>query len=194
VRRWVAAASLGLALSGCPNAPPSDVSAWTGGPPPTGPQVDDADGRYSAEEKAQSRGKLGGIWVSCYGTFQPTGDAAADLGRLTAACGRPTGLAALAPVRQGETQTREDPVERFSFQARSGRCYRLFAVASPEVIDLDVTVLGPEGHVVAADVSRDRWPVVPSRGALCIEHEGVHTVEVSVAEGSGSYLLQVWAE
>src|SRR5215470_13804597 len=32
---------------------------------------------YSEEEKAQSHGKLGGIWVNCYRSFQPDPDPAA---------------------------------------------------------------------------------------------------------------------
>lgn len=149
---------------------------------------------FSEEEKAQSHGKIGGVWVACYQTFKPEGDAAADLARLTSACGRPTGLAAITPVRVGETQAAEDAVERFAFLARAGRCYRIFAVGAAEVADLDVAVLDAKGKLAAADLSRDRFPVVPPRGALCVERDGTYTLEVSVAEGSGSYALQVWGE
>ncbi len=188
---WLAAAA--LVVSGCPQAPPNDRSGALDPSYFRGRGEGEGDPRaFTDEEKAQSRGKLGGPWVSCYATFQPTGDARADLGRLAAGCGRPTGLAPITPVRTGEAQGREDPVERFTFQARGGRCYRFFAVASAEVGDLDVAVLGPDGRLAANDVSRDKWPVVPARGPLCVDDDGVYTIEVAVAEGTGSYALEVW--
>jgi hypothetical protein len=184
-------------LLGCSTMPPSAVPEPVDDRPiATSPSDDDPAGRpYSDEEKAQSKGKLGGPWVSCYRTFEPRSDqAAADLERLTSACGRPTGLAPLAPPREGEPQGQDDPVERFTFQTRAGRCYRIFAVGAPSVTDLDVAVLDPEGRLAAADLSGDRFPVVPPRGPLCAEREGVYTVEVSVAQGSGTYAIQVLGE
>jgi hypothetical protein len=146
---------------------------------------------FSEVEKAQSKGKLGGVWVQCYRLFQPRGDAAADLERLTNQCGKPTGLAPVTPVRAGDPQSPQDPVQRFVFRARAGRCYRVFAMGAPDVADLDVAVLDARGTLAAADLSHDRWPVVPARGPLCFEHEGVYTIEVAVVQGSGSYVLQV---
>jgi hypothetical protein len=149
---------------------------------------------YSEEEKTQSHGKLGGIWVNCYRSFQPDADATAALGHLTSVCGKPTGLGPVTPVRAGEPQAQQDPVERFTFHAKSGRCYRIFTVGAPQVGDLDVAVLDPSGRLAASDVSRDRWPVVPARGPICADREGVYTLEVAVAQGSGSYVLQVWGD
>src|SRR5438552_861783 len=111
-------------------------------PEPTTPTTDviepsresDPDTRpYSEEEKAQSHGKLGGVWVTCYRSIQSAGegqptDPETELARLTAACGRPTGLAAVTTMHTGETQSDKDASERFTFRARAGRCYRVFAV------------------------------------------------------------------
>jgi hypothetical protein len=128
----------------------------------------------------------------CYRDFQPEGDAEGDLARLGAVCGQAKGLSPVTPVQVGERQSARGPVERFSFRARGGRCYRVFSVGEGTVGDLDVAVRDAEGRVVTADVSRDRWSVVPPRGLLCIEREGVYTLEVAVMEGSGGYVLQVW--
>ena len=62
----------------------------------------------------------------------------------------------------------------------------------PGVTDLDLAVYDPDGHIAGGDVSRDRWPVVPPRGPLCVEQEGVYTLAVSVARGRGDYVLEIW--
>jgi hypothetical protein len=177
---------LAFALAGCGNARPETSRVAT----PNGD--DDLEKRpFSDVEKAQSKGKLGGVWVACYRPFQPRGDAATDLARLIAACGKPTGLAPVTPIRTGEVQHAEDPAERFVFRARAGHCYRLFAIGAPGVTDLDVAVLDPRGKLVASDLSHDRLSVVPARGPLCFDQEGVSTIEVSVASGGGAYVVQV---
>jgi len=133
----------------------------------------------------------GNAWADCYGRFQPGDDPADDLARLGAACAAPAGLRPVGPVHAGAAQDAGDPPERLSFRVRRG-CYRAFAVGGAGVGDLDVAVYDPEGRLVAGDVSRDRWPVVPPRGPLCVEGGGVYTVAVAVARGRGDYLLQVW--
>jgi hypothetical protein len=146
---------------------------------------------FSDIEKAQSKGKLGGVWVQCYRPFQPRGDAAADLERLITQCGKPTGLAPVTPVRTGDPQSPQDPAQRFAFRVRAGRCYRVFAMGAPDVTDLDVAILDARGALTANDLSHDRWPVVPARGPLCFEHDGAATIEIAVVQGSGSFVLQV---
>lgn len=182
------------ALSACgPTTPPTSPEG-THQPDVLATHASDGERPYSEEEKAQSHGKLGGIWVNCYRSFQPDPDPTAALTHLTSVCGRPTGLAPATPVRAGDPQAQQDPVERFTFRARGGRCYRVFAVGAPEVVDLDVAVIDPAGHLATADTSRDRWPVVPARGPICAEREGVYTLEVAVTRGTGAYVLQVWGD
>ena len=136
--------------------------------------------------------RTGNAWADCYRRFQPGDDPAADLQRLGAACAAPAGMRAVTPVHTGAAQAASDPPERFAFRVRSGRCYRAFAVGAPGVEDLDIVVYGPGGGLATADVSRDRWPVVPPRGPACAEEDGVFTVEIAVTRGSGEYVLQVW--
>ncbi len=143
-------------------------------------------------ERPQPKGRPGPGWVHCYSEFSPGDDAPADLERLTAACGPPNGLSAVTPVRIGALQAEDGASERFTFRARGGRCYRFFSVGTAEVGDLDLAVLDPGGQLLAADVSDDRFPVVPPRGPLCLHADAVFTIHVGVLKGSGSYLLQVW--
>ena len=106
-------------------------------------------------------------------------------------CAAPAGLHPVGEAHQGAAQGAGDPPERLAFRARRG-CYRAFAVGGSGVGDLDVAFYDPQGRLAAGDVSRDRWPVVPPRGPLCVEKEGVYTVAVAVARGRGEYVLQIW--
>ena len=135
--------------------------------------------------------RTGNVWADCYRRFQPSDDPAADLDRLGAACAAPGGLRPLGEPQAGAAQAAGDPPERFSFRVRRG-CYRAFAVGGAGVTDLDLVFYDPHGRLAAGDVSRDRWPVVPPRGPLCVEEEGVYTVSVAVARGRGEYVLQIW--
>jgi hypothetical protein len=145
----------------------------------------------AAPEDQRPLARTGNAWADCYRRFHPGDDPAADLERLAAACAAPAGMRPLTPVHSG-TQSETDPPERFAFRVRRGHCYRGFAVGGPGVEDLDVAVYDAGGGLVTADVSRDRWPVVPPRGPACAEEDAVLTVAVAVRRGRGEYLVQVW--
>jgi hypothetical protein len=130
------------------------------------------------------------VWADCYRRFQPGGDPAADLGSLGEACAAPAGMHPLGEPYQGAEQGAGDAAERLTLRIHRG-CYRAFAVGGPGVDDLDLAFYDPAGRLAAGDVSRDRWPVVPPRGPLCVEG-GVYTVAVAVARGRGDYVLQIW--
>lgn len=149
-----------------------------------GPGEADEEGALPTRREASAS-------LDCYQDFAPSDDAAADLARLTRACGARAGLTAVTPVHAG-AQRREDPVERLAFRARKKRCYRAFAVGAPAVADLDMAIKDPEGNLLAGDLSRDRFPIVPPRGLLCAPRGGRFTLEIAVAEGSGEYFLQIW--
>lgn len=129
---------------------------------------------------------------ACYASFQPGVDPAGDLQRLAAACASPLGLRAVTPVWRGEAQTEESEAERLTFLGRAGRCYRVLSVGEPSVADLDVAVLDGGGDIAAADVSDDRFPVVPTGGLLCLHKDERFTIQAAVVRGRGSYLMQVW--
>lgn len=148
-------------------------------------------GPGEADEDALTTRREASAVFDCYQDFAPSDDAAADLARLTRACGARVGLTAVTPVHTGG-QRREDPVERLAFSARKKRCYRAFAVGAPAIADLDMGIKDPEGDLLAGDLSRDRFPVVPPRGLLCAPRGGRFTLEIAVAEGSGEYFLQIW--
>lgn len=131
------------------------------------------------------------FWSTCYKDFHPSEGPAADLERLAFGCSAPRGFTAAAPLHTA-SQKETDRAERLVVRVREGRCYRLFAVADSGVRDLDVSILAPDGRLVAADLSKDAWSVVPPRAPWCPDEEGPFAIDVSVAEGEGSYVLGLW--
>jgi hypothetical protein len=134
----------------------------------------------------------GGQWAACHAAFAPSGDARADLDRLTRSCGPTGGMHAITPVRLA-TQRERDPVDRYTFYVpKAGSCYRIYAVGSRGIEDLDLLLRGPDGEDVVADLTHDRHPIVPPHGPICFDAPGLYLLEVSVFRGSGSYAVQVW--
>jgi hypothetical protein len=131
-------------------------------------------------------------WSKCYEFFIATGDPTVDIGLLGRECGSRNNQRAVTPVREGK-QSESDAVDRFTFTAGGdGKCYRVFAVGERGVRDLDVQLVGPDGEMVASDMTKGPYPVVPAREPACLPRKGIYTVEVSVYRGSGRYAVQVW--
>jgi hypothetical protein len=150
-----------------------------------------ASGCAAAESApAEPLARTGNPWADCYRRFRPEGDAASDLERIAQACAAPMGLQLVTSFEGADQAARARP-EQLRFHATRG-CYRAFAVGGPGVSDLDVAVYDADGNLAAADVSRDPWPVVPPRGPLCVDRDATLTVSVSVARGSGAYVLAIW--
>jgi hypothetical protein len=169
-----------------PTSPPSPLDS---APDPVDEESDDRP--FSEEEKRQSKGKLGGVWVSCWSAFQPESDPAASVERLAGACAKATSMKEIVPVRIGDQEGDSDPVERVTFHVGANRCWRVYGVGGPEVADLDVTVIDESGKVAASDSGPSRAVVIPARGPLCVERPGTYTLEIAVVQGRGKYAVQV---
>lgn len=135
--------------------------------------------------------RTGNVWDDCYRAFQPTDDATVDLAHLTHACAAKLGLTPLTPVHIG-SQRQQQRSERLLVSMRRGLCYRAFAVGQRGIVDLDLAIFDPQGGLVAADLSRDRWSVAPPRGQFCPARSGRYALDIAVTEGAGDYLVQVW--
>ncbi len=168
------------------------ISGTTGcGPASTGHPATESQVPTGTIEDAQSTPPKN-PWENCYSTFRPTGNSDADLAHLVRDCGPTGGMRAMTDVRIG-TQSEEDPVDRYTFEAPlPGKCYRVYAAADSGVKDLDLLLRGPSGDAVVADVTHDSWPVLPPREPVCFPQPGLYMLEVSVYRGSGRYALQVW--
>ena len=141
--------------------------------------------------------RVGGLWVRCYASFRPSSTARRDVHRLGLMCGPPNGMqrhgatfegtAAVPPPGQSGPVT----VGLHKMKARSGECYRVFAVADG-VDDLDVRVLSSRGSRLAEDQTDDRWPIVDPDRPFCTFEDDKFTIEVTTPKGSAHYALQVW--
>lgn len=131
-------------------------------------------------------------WGACTASFTPGGEPDAALARLAYECAGKWGFVQSGPLDRHE-QTEDDETEERLFRTKPGRCYRVMAVASDEVEDLDVAILGPEGLLIAGDLSRDRFSVVPPRGVWCPQIEGPFRIAIAVVEGHGETLTGVWS-
>lgn len=171
-----ATASVSAGVSISAEAPPVRASAG---------ELDEADGA------PVPAARTGSPWADCYRAFQPSDDAAVDLQHLTRLCAARLGLEALTPVHAG-SQREQGRSERLAVSMQRGRCYRAFAVGQRGVIDLDLAIFDPQGGLVAADLSRDRWSVAPPRGPFCPTRSGRYALDIAVTEGEGEYLAQVW--
>jgi hypothetical protein len=201
---------LGLALAGgCdkPAPPPGPAPAPSAASvasaaaaPSAGPSAaSDASATASAEvvpeaapEPALEAGSpVGGNWLKCYAHFQPRTTPAVDVMRLGMMCGPSNGMRKVTGVP--ETAVSQDsPAREHRFRASAGDCYRIFAVGSPSIEDLDVEVLDEKGRRVAFDTSDDRWPIVKADGAFCVLDDGDYRAVVRAQRGSGSYAIEIW--
>lgn len=142
--------------------------------------------------RALSPSAVGGLWVSCYGGFHPSGHPLRDVTRLGLLCGPPNGMKLLTTEAfQGEVAEGQQPVLHH-FDARRGECYRVFAVAEPGVTDLDILVRSSRGSRLAKDHSEDAWPIVAPDRPFCTFDDDRFTVALRARRGSGRYAAQVW--
>jgi hypothetical protein len=144
--------------------------------------------------------RVGGLWVSCYGRFKPTGDPVKDVTRLGLMCGPVNGMTQqgdtirgtveATPGRRGQPSV---PVLAGQLEARAGSCYRVFAVATPSVGDLDLTIRSSRGSRLTSDQTQDVWPIVDPERPFCSFDDDTFSIEVASRGGAGPFALQVWS-
>ncbi|WP_437683292.1 hypothetical protein [Sorangium sp. So ce131] len=190
-RPWEGKPGPAVVLSAAPPRPV--VTAGTGGVP-------DADAG-SAEGDAGALGdpdlpvlpvRVGGPWVRCYGNFRLSGDPVKDVTRLALLCGPENGMRRLSP-KPIEGQVAEGgAIVTEKLQAVRGACYRVFAVAGPGIINLDVAVRSSRGAMIASDGSEDPWPIVQPDRPFCPLEDDEAAVEISARRGAGRFAAEVW--
>jgi hypothetical protein len=158
---------------------------------PAAAEPSNGDEREGPAARPLPRMRTGDAWADCYRTFVPSEDPVADLSRLAQACAGRAHLVPATPVHTG-SQREHDPSDRLALRAARGRCYRAFAVGAPSIVDLDVAIFDPSHNLISADISRDRWSVVPTLGPMCAPRGGLYTLEIAVTAGAGDYVAQVW--
>lgn len=128
--------------------------------------------------------------VACHAGFAPSDVPRVDVVRLGVACGPSTGLTQLARINGVVDEARNGPTLRWD--ASSGDCFRLFAVAGEPVEDLGVDVKGPHGSFSSATNQNRRWLVVGEDGFFCARREGQFEATFSTHTGRGAVAAAVW--
>lgn len=158
-----------------------------------------ADGGSGQATPGSTVSRVGGLWVSCYGRFRPSGDPVKDVTRLGLMCGPVNGMTQQGDTVVGEVKTGTGPPGQPSapiiagqFQARAGGCYRIFAVAAPPIGDLDVTVRSSRGSHLTSDQTEDSWPIIDPERPFCSFEDDTFRIEVASGGKGGQFALQVW--
>ena len=165
-------------------APAKDASTWLGDA-----SFADAGADPVPLPLPRSVSRVGGLWVSCYGKFQPTGSPLDAVTKLGLMCGPVNGMQQLGTTFEGSASA---SASKHTFAVKSGECYRVFAVAAASVDDLDVVVKSGRGTRLSADQTEDRWPIVDPERPLCSFEDDTFVAEVSSRKGRGAFALQVW--
>jgi hypothetical protein len=136
--------------------------------------------------------RVGGMWVSCYGRFQPSGRPAADVTRLGLLCGPSNGMTKLGRTLRGQLAKGSNAPRTHPMKARAGGCYRIFAVAGGDVKNLNLVIRSSRGSRLAGDDSEDNWPIIDPERPFCSFDDGTFRIEVTSAGGAGPYAIEIW--
>jgi hypothetical protein len=186
----------GLVLPAVPAAPAVPAEPGNLGAPAQGsdggPDASSAAGEAEEPEPPTPPVRVGGPWVRCYGNFRPSGDPVKDVTRLSLLCGPENGMHRLSrrPIEGAVAEGGPGVTE--PLEARRGECYRIFAVAEPTVVDLDVTVQSSRGAAIAADHSEDSWPIVQPDRPFCPLADDRAALEITARRGRGRFAAEVW--
>ncbi|UQA56618.1 hypothetical protein [Polyangium aurulentum] len=190
-RPWEQAGGATDAPGAPPGLPPLPRPPASAAEPDAGPANDAAP--PGDDDPLPLPVRVGGPWVRCYGNFRITGEPLKDVTRLSLLCGPENGMRRVskAPI-EGEVEQGKEPIGS-PLEVKKGECYRIFAVAEPQVADLDVVVRSSRGAAIAADHSEDAWPIVQPDRPLCPLEDDAWTVELSARRGKGRAAAEVWA-
>jgi hypothetical protein len=150
----------------------------------------------SAPEAAPDPGRaIGACFARSGGVRRPIGDPGApapmrSIDEAVASSDRaaePLGWRAVGEARRGWLEPGASDPQRLSL--RGGTCYRVDALAGPELRDLSLTLLDPRGEVAAEDRARVRDASV----AICAEHDGGWVAQARASSGAGAYALRLRA-
>ncbi len=186
------------------NAPPAVFTQSAslsndGGPENQGDAsaIEASDGGHGADknpnlEEPAAPVRVGGAWVRCYGNFKLSGDPVKDVTRLGLLCGPVNGMRRHSSQPWvGRAAMGEPPVVE-TFEAKQGECFRIFAAAETQVLDLNIAVKSSRDATIAADHGEDAWPIVQPDRPFCMLFDDTLHAEISASRGQGRFAAEVW--
>ncbi len=96
------------------------------------------------------------------------------------------GLAQTGPISEGSLG--EGDEARFEMELEANQCYTFVALASGGVEDVNIRVVQEGDEELGHDQTHDRQAALQ----VCATRSGAHQVVVSMAEGSGGYVLSTY--
>lgn len=191
---WIEA-GLALALLGATSC--GETYPWEhGGPAPTlrsalAPSASDSAAALASGQNAPLEG---GLFASCANGLVAEDDPVVDVTRLFAVCGPPTGMdrGTDAPLEGAISEGRAPAT--LPLELRAGRCYRVFAVADPHVVELDVELRSSRDTLIASDHQSGRVAIVQPDRPFCVQADDTARLLVSAREGSGAFALEIGVE
>jgi hypothetical protein len=183
-------ASTDVVASAAPSASAAPVASASVSAPPPAPTSTVATTKSDA------------TWASCHQKYQGAGrdfvhgskDVAKDVGAMADGCKVATKLKLVGKTLTGDLAEHGAP-QSFPLEAKAGHCYRVYAMASDGLKDLDVVLKDSAQIVVGQDSTDDPSPVVSEDGAVCFSKDDKASVVVTLdAPGKGSFALQIWSD
>jgi len=133
-------------------------------------------------------------WASCRaGADVKKKDVSRGVEALGAACAKATGMKVAGKTLTG-AQGDQDPPQAFPLKATANHCYRVYALGSEGIRDLDLAIKDSTGALAGEDATDSPNPAVLEDGAVCFKQDDSATVVVSVGLGKGTYAVAIWSD
>ncbi len=133
-------------------------------------------------------------WATCHRTYDARlKDVSRDVDAMARGCAKITKMALLGKALTGK-QGDQDPPQTFPLTAEANHCYRVYALASEGIKDLDLAIKDSTGAIAAEDSTDDPSPVIVEDGAVCFKEADSAIVVVSVGLGKGNYAVEIWKD
>lgn len=124
----------------------------------------------------------------CWKGFKTTGDATADLMRLSTTCAK--GMTLVSPPGTRTFKEGESFDVKYPLVAGS---YRFIAVGGKGTVDVNMRLLAPDGSQIAADITPDdQTAVLHMNKPVTITDAGIYTLRVELKKGNGEIAGAVW--
>jgi hypothetical protein len=147
-----------------------------------------------APDSVGGGGSAGGEWpatatdAQCWKGFKTTGDAMADLARLSTTCAK--GMTPVSPPSVRDFA--EGEVVELKYPLALGS-YRFLAVGGAGAADVNLSLFDASGKRLSADVTADDTTAIlhPTKSVVISEF-GVYTLKVEMKKGAGQIAGGIW--
>lgn len=135
----------------------------------------------------------GALFGRCAAGFAPSSEPLRDVTRLSLSCGPPTGMVRVGTTTFEGVVAEHGPAVAIPFPIEADRCYRVFAVAGPDLRDIAVELVSSRGTALASDHTEGRVAMVHPDRPFCALGDDDAVLRISATSGRGQFALEVYA-